>query len=528
MRKLRVRGGLAISVLCAWLSACNLDPTAATPDSAQNTPPVSATPPAAPTPPGAPSVTPPNIAPVISGTPPTTVVAGMSYLFQPTATDGDGDTLTFIGNGLPSWLTIDPRLGTVSGSPAAADVGTTADIQIGVSDGETSAALPMFRITITAVPAPPPPPPPVGNVAPTINGSPASSVQATMAYAFTPAAVDPDSPNLTFSIANRPTWASFSSATGALTGTPTAAQTRAYNSIVISVSDGALSASLPAFSINVTAAPNRAPAISGSPVTTATVGAAYAFAPTASDPDGQTLGYAISNKPSWASFSTATGRLSGTPASSNVGTFSNVTITVSDGVASASLAPFNITVSAAPNGAPTISGSPSQNIVAGSAYNFMPTASDPNGDALTFSITGKPAWASFSTSTGALTGTPSAAQTGTYSNIVISVSDGTVTQSLAGFSINVTALTSSGSATLTWTAPSQNTDGSALTDLGGYRIYHGTSASALDTMIQVTSAGATSYVVDNLASGAHYFAIAAYNSAGSEGARSGVGSKTIP
>jgi uncharacterized repeat protein (TIGR03803 family) len=90
---------------------------------------------------------------------------------------------------------------------------------------------------------------------------------------------------------------------------------------------------------------NRPPVISGSPPTSVTVGQSYTFRPTASDPDGQPLTFSIANKPSWASFETFGGRLHGIPTSSHVGTFSNIVITVSDGMASASLPAFSITVS---------------------------------------------------------------------------------------------------------------------------------------------------------------------------------------
>ena len=53
------------------------------------------------------------------------------------------------------------------------------------------------------------------------------------------------------------------------------------------------------------------------------------------------------------------------------------------------------------------------------AYSFTPTASDPDGNGLTFSITNKPNWASFSTTTGALTGTPGYNKSGNYNSIVI-------------------------------------------------------------------------------------------------------------
>jgi hypothetical protein len=84
------------------------------------------------------------------------------------------------------------------------------------------------------------------------------------------------------------------------------------------------------------------------------------------------------------------------------------------------------------------------------------------------------------------------------------------------------------SATLSWTAPTENTDGTLLTDLAGYTIYYGSSAGALTQTIQVSDASATSYEIDNLSSGTYYFAVAANASDGTESARSSVASKTIP
>ena len=74
---------------------------------------------------------------------------------------------------------------------------------------------------------------------------------------------------------------------------------------------------------------------------------------------------------------------------------------------------------------------------AGSAYTFRPTASDADGDTLTFAIANRPAWATFNTATGQLSGTPTSASAGTYSNIVISVSDGKASAALAAFAITV-------------------------------------------------------------------------------------------
>lgn len=100
------------------------------------------------------------------------------------------------------------------------------------------------------------------NSAPTISGTAASEASLGATYSVTPNATDADGDTLAFTIQNKPTWAEFNTATGALTGTPTAEAT--FANIVITVSDGKASASLPAFSITVGAAGSDTGSDSGS------------------------------------------------------------------------------------------------------------------------------------------------------------------------------------------------------------------------------------------------------------------------
>ena len=364
---------------------------------------------------------------------------------------------------------------------------------------------------------------------PTISGTPPTTATVGAAYSFTPTASDPDGGTLTFAIANRPSWATFSTSDGAPARHAGIGERRHLANIAISVSDGSASASLPAFAITVNSTPRRTapPTISGTPPTTATVGAAYSFTPTASDPDGGTLTFAIANRPSWAAFNATTGRLTGTPAAANVGTFPNIAISVSDGSASASLPAFAITVNSSPNRAPTISGTPVTSVLQGALYSFQPTAADPDGNPLTFSITNRPAWATFSATTGRLQGTPGPGDVGTTTGIVIGVSDGTASASLGAFSISVQAV-ASGWATLSWQPPTTNTDGSPLTNLAGFRVYWGTTAGNYPSSVTISNPGITTYVVENLTPNTYYFAVKAFNSAGAESAWSNSGSKTIP
>ena len=480
--------------------------------------------PPAPAPP--PAATPPrpetNHPPEISGVPNESVQVGQTYAFTPTASDVDQDALAFSATNVPAWAQFSSATGVITGAPGDSDVGHTPDITISVTDGHDSRSIGPFRIHIHPRDAPPS----RDNSAPTISGSADASVSVNHTYSFAPTAADADGDALSFSISNRPSWARFSSSTGRLSGAPTTAHIATYSNIVISVNDGRAAASLPPFSIEVHGLDNRAPTISGSPATDVQASQAYSFQPAASDVDDDALTFSIANRPAWASFSTANGRLRGTPTSAHVGSYSNIVISVSDGRTSASLPAFGIEVSAAPNRPPTISGAPPTSITAGLVYSFRPNGSDPDGDSLTYSIENRPPWLTFDTSTGRLYGTPLPTDAGSYANIVIVISDGSASASLPTFALTVSQ-PSTGSAALSWAPPTQNTDGSALTDLAGFRIRYGTSSSSLNQLIEIATPGVAAYVVTNLDSGTWYFAVEAYNERGVTSSPSGVARMTI-
>jgi hypothetical protein len=167
-------------------------------------------------------------------------------------------------------------------------------------------------------------------------------------------------------------------------------------------------------------------------------------------------------------------------------------------------------------------------ITVGTNYSFTPTASDSDGGTLVFSIQNPPSWASFDTTTGRLSGSPKITDTGTTLNILITATDGTAKASLAAFSITVTATpVTPGTATVSWVAPTENVNGTALTDLAGYNVYYGTNSASLSQKAAVSNAGATAYTVNGLTTGIWYFAVTSYTSNGVESARSPLSSKTI-
>ena len=185
-------------------------------------------------------------------------------------------------------------------------------------------------------------------------------------------------------------------------------------------------------------------------------------------------------------------------------------------------------IASAANRLPSISGSPATTAYVGKVYSFQPTASDPDGNKLTFKISMKPAWATFSSSTGRLTGTPSLSHVGTYSNIIISVSDGIATASLPKFAIKVVqAASTTSSVTLSWAPPTQNVDGTKLTNLSGYQVYYGKVSGQYAYSVSVGSSSITSAVIENLEPATWYFAIKAVTSSGTQSAFSAQLSKTV-
>jgi len=269
--------------------------------------------------------------------------------------------------------------------------------------------------------------------------------------------------------------------------------------------------------------------IGGTPKTAVVAPSVYYFRPWVAGSDKATAKFAIRNKPYWASFDPNTGALSGKVYPQNAGTYSNILITASSATSSARMPQFTIVVSTtvSSGGAPTISGKPASSVISvGSAFNFQPTASDPAGRKLTFSLDTKPSWAAFDTSTGRLYGTPGAGNIGTTSNIIITANDGVASASLPAFSLTVVQA-GNGSATLSWAPPTTTTSGTALTNLAGYQIDYGTSPTNLSQTIQIANPGLTRYVISNLTPGTYYFGITAYTAAGAQSKLSSIVSKTI-
>jgi hypothetical protein len=146
---------------------------------------------------------------------------------------------------LPELQSIDPTVTLTDVKTVIKSAGRCASIE------EINAALAAYSSSLSASTT--------TNSAPTISGTPGSSVTEGSFYSFTPNATDDDNDTLTFSVSNLPSWASFNAATGAIFGTPQNVDIGPYDNIAITVSDGTDTASLTGISIEVLAAPVAAP-----------------------------------------------------------------------------------------------------------------------------------------------------------------------------------------------------------------------------------------------------------------------------
>lgn len=286
-----------------------------------------------------------------------------------------------------------------------------------------------------------------------------------------------------------------------------------------------------------------APRLTGSPNDSIKVGAKYKFTPGMSGLDAAKISYSIKRKPSWATFNSSTGRLSGRPGNKDVGDYQNIVLKATDGKKSAALGAFSITVVSSSgnttsgsdkNGDAAISGSPDTTVSTGDQYYFKPDISGFNSSKVRFSVSGKPPWAKFRGSNGKLKGTPGKGDIGLHGEITITANDGKNSATLGPFAVNVesasgagTTPAGSGSVTLRWIPPSKNTDDTLLTNLAAYRVEWGPTKGDFTDSVRINNPDKDQYVVENLSPGRYKFAIVAINSLGNESRLSNIEEEVV-
>jgi len=340
-----------------------------------------------------------SAAPRFTSSPATAAVVGATYRYDVEATDANGDTLAFSLTRAPAGMAIDAATGAIAWTPSAAQMGAH-EVSVQARDPGGLVANQVFTVTVS-----------VGNSAPQITSAAVTVATVGVEYRYAVTAVDPNVDTLAYVLVQAPAGMALQSTTGAISWTPTAGQVGSHP-VTVRVSDpGGLSATQ-AFSI-VVASPNVAPRINSTPVIAATVGTAYAYDVDASDGNGDSLTYTLTQAPAGMGINATSGLIAWTPTAGQSGSHA-VGVRVADPGGLAATQAFTIVVPV-PNAAPQITTTPVGTAPVGATYQYDVNATDPNGDTLAYSLTRSPAGMAIHAGTGLITWTPTAAQTGSHS-----------------------------------------------------------------------------------------------------------------
>ncbi|NQT25749.1 tandem-95 repeat protein [candidate division KSB1 bacterium] len=334
-----------------------------------------------------------NDAPELTSATSATATEHALFTYTATATDPESNPLTFTFSSYPAWM--NPSNAQITGTPP--EGATNTSFQVAVSDGEFSDAQ-TVTVQITAV-----------NDPPVLTS--ATSVTATehALFTYTATATDPESNPLTFSFTGYPAWMTPSASQ--ISGTPPESATN--TSFQVTVSDGSLTDQA-TVQVNMSSI-NDAPEITSSLSATSIEHELFTYTGTATDPESDPLTFTYDQHPNWLTPADEI-IISGTPPEGAQNT--SFRLTVSDGDLSDTR---TITLSVTPvNDAPVITSPVSANAIEDIEFTYAATATDPEGDQVTFAFENAPAW--LTASDDELIGTP---ENGTpSSSFTVVASDG--------------------------------------------------------------------------------------------------------
>ncbi len=228
----------------------------------------------------------PNALPVVTQLPPGTVLASSPYSGTLTATDADGDPLTYTLNRGPSGMTMNAT-GQVSWSPGLANVGPN-PVRATVNDDHGGSTVVEWIVTVEHA-----------GHAPVFTSTPVTVATKGKNYPYAVTASDADGDPLTYSLFAPPSWGMTINATTGLLTWPTVELGPYTTTVTVRVNDGHGNVVEQRYPLDVraTGSANRAPAFSTLPPTRARVGREYRYASAASDPDADALSYSVIDPP---------------------------------------------------------------------------------------------------------------------------------------------------------------------------------------------------------------------------------------
>ncbi len=354
----------------------------------------------------------PNSDPVITTFPPGPAVVALPYRYAIRAQDAEGQQLTFrLGSNAPSGMTFDASFTTTNSTllawtPALGQIGTN-PVEIIVRDSQGAEGRQQFDLTVVAS---------AQNSAPVFTSTPRQQTRIGLPYSYRVEATDADGDPLAFQVVSAPSGTILSNAQPStfnsqlLLWTPIDAQFGS-NFVVLQVSDGRGGTNVQQFAITVSSTlSNQVPLITSAPQVHATAEQPYEYDLQAADSDGDDLAWQLVSGPVGMSIDPQTGALRWNPTHDQLGT-NTVIVQVQDTFLATDTQAFQIDVGCE-NRPPQITSIPPVSAQTGELYLYAARASDPDEDAITWSLTAKPTGMTMDATTGLIRWTPATNQAG--------------------------------------------------------------------------------------------------------------------
>ncbi len=349
-------------------------------------------------------LSPANRPPFFESAPPARALAGKSFLYDASASDPDGDPVSFKLDFGPAGMAVDPGTGLLQWTPVAADLGAH-DVSLSALDGVGGHATQRWTLVVSG---------PGTNRPPFFTTAPVVGASVGGAYAYDADAADPDGDPVGYGLLSGPAGLSIDAGSGKIAWSYALPGTHAVS---IRAADAAGAEAVQAFDLIVGALPSNpsAPRITTSPSTEAVTGILYVYQPAATDPDGDILSFVLDPAPASMTLDAATGRIRWTPALDQVGQH-RVGLSVRDGRGGETRQSFTVVVrdAATANLPPVIESTPPSFGLVGKLLRYDVEALDPEGEPLVFSLATGPAGTSIHAASGVLEWTPKATDVGTH------------------------------------------------------------------------------------------------------------------
>jgi hypothetical protein len=351
-----------------------------------------------------------NRAPVLDAIGDKRVAEGSELAFTVTATDPDGDALTFSAENLPSGATFDPVTRVFSWTPTFDDAGNYPGIVFSVVDGDGAVGQEAISVTVADT-----------NRAPVAAGFSLTTPE-DAPLGVTLSASDADEDPLLYTIRTQPLHGTLTGTSPNLTYTPEIGYA-GPDGFTYEVSDGKGGVSTAEVTIEVTNV-NRAPVADAGTDQAVDERSVVMLAGSGSDPDGDalTLTWVQTAGPVVVVSDPSAPAPTFTAPTVSVEATLTFELTVSDGMLSAV---DSVDIGVRPvNRAPVLDAIGDKAVAEGEELSFKLRATDPDGDALTFAADNLPSGATLDPTTGAFIWRPTYDSAGSYSGVAFSVSDG--------------------------------------------------------------------------------------------------------